>query len=138
MATLLKVLNNLADIKSAGVLHFASELRPGSATLMPHGKKAASKTPMDAYVDGCRATWISTGHPTKTSKRSSSRPTSPPENASGSRRHSKPSLLSLERPFKSASLKRVALRDGIQAPHLTDHLKATSRRRENLGRLAAS
>ena len=28
MATLLKVLNNLADIKSAGVLHFASELRP--------------------------------------------------------------------------------------------------------------
>jgi len=27
MATLLKVLNNLADIKSAGVLHFASELR---------------------------------------------------------------------------------------------------------------
>ena len=21
---------------------------------MPHGKKAASKTPMDAYVDGCR------------------------------------------------------------------------------------
>ena len=30
MATLLKVLNNLADIKSAGVLHFALELRrPG-------------------------------------------------------------------------------------------------------------
>jgi hypothetical protein len=30
MATLLKVLNNLADIKSAGVLHLASELRvPG-------------------------------------------------------------------------------------------------------------
>jgi len=27
MATLLKVLNNLADIKSAGVLHFASVLR---------------------------------------------------------------------------------------------------------------
>jgi hypothetical protein len=27
MATLLKVLNNLADIKSAGVLHLASELR---------------------------------------------------------------------------------------------------------------
>ena len=36
-------------------------------------KKAASKTPMDAYVDGCRATWISTGHPTQTSKESSSR-----------------------------------------------------------------
>jgi hypothetical protein len=32
MATLLKVLNNLADIKSAGVLHFASELR-GSHTI---------------------------------------------------------------------------------------------------------
>jgi hypothetical protein len=27
MATLLKVLNNLADIRSAGVLHFTSELR---------------------------------------------------------------------------------------------------------------
>ena len=25
---------------------------------MPHGKKAASKTPMDAYVDGCHATDI--------------------------------------------------------------------------------
>src|SRR5580692_9359233 len=32
---------------------------------MPHGKKAASKTPMDAYVDGCHATWISIGHPAK-------------------------------------------------------------------------
>jgi hypothetical protein len=31
MATLLKVLNNLADIKSAGVLHFASELRANSS-----------------------------------------------------------------------------------------------------------
>src|SRR5271165_3051774 len=81
---------------------------------MPHGKKAASKTPMDAYVDGCRATWISTGHPTRTSRRSSSRPTSRPVNASGSRRHSKPCLPSLERTFKSASLKRVALRSGIQ------------------------
>jgi hypothetical protein len=30
MATLLKVLNNLADIKSAGVLHFALELRQGA------------------------------------------------------------------------------------------------------------
>jgi hypothetical protein len=30
---------------------------------MPHGKKAASKTPMDAYADGCRAASISTGHP---------------------------------------------------------------------------
>ena len=29
MATLFKVWNNLADIKSAGVLHFASELRRG-------------------------------------------------------------------------------------------------------------
>ena len=25
---------------------------------MPHGKKAASKTPMDAYANGCRATLI--------------------------------------------------------------------------------
>src|SRR5271165_1862541 len=85
---------------------------------MPHGKKAASKTPMDAYVDGCRATSISTGHPTRKSRRSSSRPTSRPANASGSRRHSKPCLPSLERTFKSASLNRVALRSGIQAPYL--------------------
>src|SRR5271165_4697371 len=82
---------------------------------MPHGKKAASKTPMDAYVDGCRATSISTGHPTRKSRRSSSRPTSRPANASGSRRHSKPCLPSLERTFKSASLNRVALRSEIQA-----------------------
>jgi hypothetical protein len=33
MATLLKVLNNLADIKSAGVLHFTSELRGGPLPL---------------------------------------------------------------------------------------------------------
>src|SRR5580692_6218353 len=82
---------------------------------MPHGKKAASKTPMDAYVDGCHATWISIGHPTRISRRSSSRRTSPLVNASGSRRHSKPWLPSLERTFKSASLKHVALRSGIQA-----------------------
>src|ERR1700722_758711 len=81
---------------------------------MPHGKKAASKTPMDAYGDGCRAISISTGHPTRTSRRSSSRPTSRLVNASGSRRHSKPYLPSLERTFKSASLNRVALHSGIQ------------------------
>jgi hypothetical protein len=49
MATLLKVLNNLADIKSAGVLHFASELRAPFrwvddndhlGTLMPFGAVA--------------------------------------------------------------------------------------------------
>ena len=70
----------------------ANSLEPtaGWVAHMPHGKKAASKTPMDAYVDGCRATWISTAHPTRTSRRSSSRRTSPPVNASGSRRHSKP------------------------------------------------
>ena len=78
-------------------------------------QKAASKTPMDAYGDGCRAISISTGHPTRTSRRSSSRPTSRLVNASGSRRHSKPYLPSLERTFKSASLNRVALRSGIQA-----------------------
>ena len=47
--------------------------RLGSATPMPHGKKAASKTPMDAYVDGCRVTWISTECPKRKSRRSSSR-----------------------------------------------------------------
>src|SRR5271166_1231073 len=91
---------------------------------MPHGKKAASKTPMDAYVDGCRATSISTGHPTRKSRRSSSRPTSRPANASGSRRHSKPCLPSLERTFKSASLNRVALRSGIQGhPEFAEALR---------------
>jgi hypothetical protein len=38
MATLLKVLNNLADIKSAGVLHFALELRH-AAPLPCYAKK---------------------------------------------------------------------------------------------------
>src|ERR1700693_2464520 len=88
---------------------------------MPHGKKAASKTPMDAYVDGCHATWISIGHPTRISRRSSSRRTSRLVNASGSRRHSKPLLPSLERTFKSASLKHVALRSGIQGAGSTVH-----------------
>ena len=40
MATLLKVLNNLADIKSGGVLHFASELR---TRLIMFGKYAAER-----------------------------------------------------------------------------------------------
>jgi hypothetical protein len=53
---------------------------------MPHGKKAALKTPIDAYVDRCRATWISTGHPTRKFRRSSPRRTSSPLNARGSRR----------------------------------------------------
>src|SRR5215472_578460 len=81
---------------------------------MPHGKKAASKTPMDAYADGCRATSISTGHPTRRSRRSSSPPTSRPVNASASRRLSKLCLPSLERMCKSGSLNPVALRSGIQ------------------------
>ena len=79
-----------------------------------HGKKAASKTPMDAYADGCRAASISTAHPTGKSRRSFSRPTSRPVNASGSRRLSKPCLPNLERMSKSASLNLVALRAGIQ------------------------
>ena len=40
-----------------------------------------------------------------------------PVNASGSRRHSKPCLPSLERTFKSASPKRVALRSESRHPH---------------------
>ncbi len=59
---------------------------------------AKSKTPMDAYVDGCHATWISIGHPTRISRRSScTTKTSRLANASGSRRPSKPWLPSLER-----------------------------------------
>jgi NAD(P)-dependent dehydrogenase (short-subunit alcohol dehydrogenase family) len=42
MATLLKVLNNLADIKSAGVLHFALELR---TVRTPLWEKRAVKDP---------------------------------------------------------------------------------------------
>jgi hypothetical protein len=38
MATLLKILNNLADIKSAGVLHFASELSGGLQMLRNDSK----------------------------------------------------------------------------------------------------
>src|SRR5271165_6183992 len=94
---------------------------------MPHGKKAVSKTPMDAYADGCRATSISTAHPTRTSRRSSSRPTSRPVNASGSRRHSKPCLPSSERTFKSASLSLVALRSGIQGGQLERLLRSGAR-----------
>ena len=48
-------------------------MTPGSATLMPHGKKAASKTPMDTHADGCRATSISTAHPTGKSRSSTAR-----------------------------------------------------------------
>ena len=45
---------------------------------------------MDAYIDGCRATWISTAHPTRKSRRSSSHHTNlAPRNASGSEAHSK-------------------------------------------------
>src|ERR1700722_5569122 len=66
----------------------APSVTPGVA-LRPR-TQAASKKPMDAYVDGCHATWISIGHPTRISRRSSSRRTSPLVNASGSRRHSKP------------------------------------------------
>jgi len=40
MATLLEVLSNLADIKSAGVLHFVSELR-GQRFIVFVGQKKA-------------------------------------------------------------------------------------------------
>ena len=52
-------------------------------------QKGGIESAMDAYVDGS-ATWISIGHPTRISRRSSSRRTSPLVNALGSRRHSKP------------------------------------------------
>src|SRR5271167_4640679 len=48
MATLLKVLNNLADIKSAGVLHFASELR---ARYIEYAKRTLHR---DVTLDGLR------------------------------------------------------------------------------------
>ena len=73
---------------------------------------------LKAYADGCRATSISTGHPTRKSRRSSSPPTSRPVNASASRRLSKLCLPSSERMCKSASLNPVALRSGIQEARL--------------------
>src|SRR3954449_12829387 len=82
---------------------------------MRPGKKAASKTPMADYDDGCRVTSISTSSPIKTSRRSSSPPISRPVNASASRHRSRSSSPNLEKTSKSASLDAVALRSGIQA-----------------------
>jgi len=47
MATLLKVLNNLADIKSAGVLHFASELRRPSRCNGPFPTTRSGSSPAE-------------------------------------------------------------------------------------------
>ena len=50
MATLLKVLNNLADIKSVGVLHFASELRPQDSLAL--SEIGSSLDPMRVALPG--------------------------------------------------------------------------------------
>src|SRR5215472_16323221 len=84
---------------------------------MPPGKKAASKTPMADYDDGCRVTSISTSSPITTSRRSSSPLISRPANASASRHHSRPSTPNLEKTSKSASLDPVALHPGIHGRH---------------------
>src|SRR5205085_11485112 len=80
---------------------------------MPPGKKAASKTPMADYDDGCRVTSISTSSPITTSRRSSSPLISRPANASASRHRSRPSTPNLEKTSKSVSLDPVALHPGI-------------------------
>src|SRR5437762_7854780 len=82
---------------------------------MPPGKKAASKTPMADYDDGCRVTSISTSSPITTSRRSSSPLISRPANASASRHRSRPSTPNLEKTSKSVSLDPVALHPGIHA-----------------------
>ena len=69
---------------------------------------------MDAYVDGCRATSISTGHPDREIQEIVLKTNLTP----GKCRHSKPCLPSLERRSKSASLSLVALRSGIQPTSL--------------------
>ena len=81
---------------------------------MPHGKKAASKNAngrlrrwLPRHLDIDRTSDQDIREIVLTTNLT-------PANASGSRRHSKPSLPSLESTFKSASLKRVALRSGIQ------------------------
>ena len=122
-----------------GLLRTMRDMTTWSAMLMPHGKKAASKMPMDACVDGCRATSISTAHPTRTSRRSSSRRTSRPASASGSRRHSKPCLPSLEKTSKSASLSalRFAPESRITpTAHMLEWLRCCGRgtRRAGCGR----
>ena len=68
MAGLAAAFNGLGTIMDRARSLMVS--REGLARRVPHGKKAASKTPMDAYVDG-GATSISTAHPTRTSRRSS-------------------------------------------------------------------
>src|SRR5438477_11890728 len=85
---------------------------------MPPGKKAASKTPMADYDDGCRVTSISTSSPITTSRRSSSPLISRPANASASRHRSRPSTPNLEKTSKSVSLDPVALHPGIHAGDL--------------------
>ena len=87
----------------------------GFAMPMRRGRRAESKTPMADYDDGCRVTSISTKCPTKKSRTSSSPPISPPENASGSRRHSRQSSKSLAKTCKSGSHKPVAPRSRIRA-----------------------
>src|SRR5438270_10365338 len=87
---------------------------------MPPGKKAASKTPMADYDDGCRVTSISTSSPITTSRRSSSPLISRPANASASRHRSRPSTPNLEKTSKSVSLDPVALHPGIHDPSNQD------------------
>src|SRR5437868_6286696 len=94
---------------------------------MPPGKKAASKTPMADYDDGCRVTSISTSSPITTSRRSSSPLISRPANASASRHRSRPSTPNLEKTSKSVSLDPVALHPGIHdqlRAHLVDFVTA--------------
>ena len=59
MATLLKVLNNLADIKSAGVLHFALELRVWSilnrALILTAGTYFRSEAALPQSMEGIAA-----------------------------------------------------------------------------------
>src|SRR5271165_319272 len=62
MATLLKVLNNLADIKSAGVLHFASVLRAHFhnrfSAWAPNAQKVLKKLAFDTEFRNFRSAFF--------------------------------------------------------------------------------
>ena len=99
------------------------------ATLMPHGKKAASKTPMDAYVDGCRATSISTAHPTRTSEIVLTTNLTP-RKCLGFKTPFQALLAELGKDVQIASLKRVALRSGPDHRHIERQARHFARNRD--------
>jgi hypothetical protein len=87
---------------------------------MPDGKKAASKTPMDALRQ-CLPRHLDIDQTSDREIQEIVLTTNlTPANASASRRRSKPCLPNSEKMFKTASLNLVALRFGIQGGLLAE------------------